>query len=82
MAVLLDGVDGLLVNIKGKKYTSLRQYREVKEKSMAVISRLMGWIQNYRKLINKLMANKRLLKLTENQMIADQIKLIGVCVKS
>lgn len=80
--MLLDGVDGLLVNIKGKKYTSLRQYREVKEKSMAVISRLMGWIQNYRKLINKLMANKRLLKLTENQMIADQIKLIGVCVKS
>lgn len=28
------------------------------------------------------MENKRILKLYTNQMVADQLKLIGVCVKS
>jgi hypothetical protein len=36
----------------------------------------------YRKIYSRAMDNKRVLKLYSNQIIADQLKLIGVCVKS
>lgn len=42
----------------------------------------MDWIQIYKKIYSRTMENKRILKLYTNQMVADQLKLIGVCVKS
>ena len=42
----------------------------------------MDWIYDYRKLFTKMMQNKRQIKLAENQLVSDQIRLIGSCIKS
>lgn len=75
-------MEAMETNFKNKKYTSLRQYRDLKEKNIDVIDCCIRWIQSYKRIFNKMMENKRDLRIVENQNIADQIKLIGVCVKS
>lgn len=49
---------------------------------MFIIDNLLEWNQGYKKTYSKLFENKRRTKFAENQIISDQFKLIGVCVKS
>jgi len=54
----------------------------MKDKNRNIIVECLDWICSYRRLFIRMFENKRVMKLAENQILADQIKLIGNCVKS
>ena len=63
LGIVMESVDIVEKNIKNKRYTCLRQYRDMKENNRSIIGECLDWINAYSRLFTRMMENKRVLKL-------------------
>ena len=79
---LLKNLEQIKIQMLRSKHSSMREFRQVKEKCCSFVDEVNKQIGKFKKIYTKELALKRKKRIVQHCLINDEIRLIGSCVKS